>query len=68
MWDFFGYPKGSASELLDGTLKLCYCTGIFTVRFPPCSLPRVGNGEVKGMMLLLEILGVKEVTRVRGSS
>ena len=24
-----GYPKGSASELLDGTLKLRYCTGIF---------------------------------------
>ena len=29
------YPKGSASELLDGTLKLRYCTTIFTTRFHP---------------------------------
>ena len=28
------YPKGSASELLDGTLKLRHCTTIFTMRFP----------------------------------
>ena len=33
-----GYPKGSASELLDGTLKL---------RFPPWSLPKVGHGSGK---------------------
>ena len=39
-----GYPKGSASELLDGTLKLRHCTTLFTMRFPPWSLPRVGNG------------------------
>ena len=37
-----GYPKGSASELLDGTLKLRHCTEVFTMRFPPWSLPRVG--------------------------
>ena len=43
-----GYPKGSASELLDGTLKLRHCTALFTVRFLPWSLPRVGNGVVKG--------------------
>ena len=42
MWSF-GYPEGSAAELLDGTLKLRYCTDIFTMRFPPCSLPRVAN-------------------------
>ena len=30
-----GYPKGSALELLDGTLKLRYCTTLFTKRFPP---------------------------------
>ena len=30
-----GYPKGSASELLDGTLKLRHCTDLFTMRFPP---------------------------------
>ena len=42
-----GYPKGSALELLDGTLKLRYCTDLFTNRFPPWSLPRVGNGVGK---------------------
>ena len=42
-----GYPKGSAAELLDGILKLRYCTAIFTMRFPPGSLPRVGNGDSK---------------------
>ena len=34
-------------ELLDGTLKLRHCTTIFTMRFPPWSLPRVGNGSGK---------------------
>ena len=28
-----GYPKGSALELLDGTLKLRHCT-TFSMRFP----------------------------------
>ena len=42
-----GYPKGSAAELLDGTLKLRYCTTLFTTRFPPWSLPWVGNGGGK---------------------
>ena len=42
-----GYPEGSASELLDGTLKLRRCTTLFTVRFPPWSLPRVGDGGGK---------------------
>ena len=41
------YSKGSASELLDGTLKLRHCTTIFTMRFHPWSLPRVGNGSGK---------------------
>ena len=39
-----GYPKGSASELLDGTLMLRHCTTLFTMHFPPWSLPRVGTG------------------------
>ena len=39
-----GYPKGSALELLDGTLKLRHCTDLFTKRFLPWSLPRVGSG------------------------
>ena len=42
-----GYPKGSALELLDGTLKLRHCTTLFTMRFPPWSPPGVGNGGGK---------------------
>ena len=38
------YPKGSAFELLDGTLKLRHCTTLFTLRFHPWPLPGVGNG------------------------
>ena len=34
-------------ELLDGTLKLLHCTEVFTMRFPPWSLPRAGNGVGK---------------------
>ena len=41
------YPKGSALELLDGTLKLRHCTEVFTMRFHPWSLPRVGCGSGK---------------------
>ena len=47
MWGFGVCPKGAASELLDGTLKLRYCTTLFTTRFPPWSSPRVGNGDSK---------------------
>ena len=42
-----GYPKGSALELLDGTLKLRHSTDLFTKRFPPWSSPRVGSGVGK---------------------
>ena len=42
-----GYLKGSASELLDGTLKLRHFTTIFTMRLLPWSLPKVGNGGGK---------------------
>ena len=45
--EVLGYPKGSALELLDGTLKLRHCTGVFTMRFPSWSLPRVGYGSGK---------------------
>ena len=41
------YPKGSALELLDGTLKLRHCTNLFTMHFHPWSLPRVGVGGGK---------------------
>ena len=40
-----GYPTGSASKLLDGTLKLRHCTTLFSMRFPAWSSPRVGNGS-----------------------
>ena len=30
-----GYPEGSALELLDGTLKLRYCTTLFNQAFSP---------------------------------
>ena len=33
--------------LSDGTLKLRHCTDLFTMRFPPWSLPRVGIGSGK---------------------
>ena len=42
-----GYPRGSALELLDGTLKLRHCTTLFTMRFSHWSLPRVGYGGGK---------------------
>ena len=41
------YPKGSALELLDGTLKLRHCTTLLNMRFLPWSLPRVGSGSGK---------------------
>ena len=65
--DVLGYPRGSALELLDGTLKLRHCTTLFTMRFPPWSLPRVGNGDVKGSLLLLVFLLKQVVIWVNGS-
>ena len=44
---FWGIPKGSAAELLDGTLKLRYCTTIFTKQFPPWFLPWLGKSVGK---------------------
>ena len=38
---------GSPSELLDGTLKLRFCTTMFTTYLPPWSLPRIGDGGGK---------------------
>ena len=39
-----GYPKGSAAELPDGSLKLRCCTSVKTKLFPPWVLPRLGGG------------------------
>ena len=38
-------------ELLGGTLKLHHCTDLFTLRFTPWSLPRVGNGVGKSHVI-----------------
>ena len=50
-----GYPKGSALELLDGTLKLRYCTDLFTMRFspPPCLYLGLVLGLAKGIFITL---------------
>ena len=45
--EFLGYPKGSAAELLDGSLKLRYCTTVFTKQFPP----RFYRGWVEGLVI-----------------
>ena len=42
-----GAPSSANVGLLDGTLKLRHCTTLFAMRFPPWSLPRVGNGSDK---------------------
>ena len=42
-----GYPSGAAAELLDGTLKLRYCTTVFTNRFTPWVFPRFSDGVGK---------------------
>ena len=39
-----GYPEGSAAELLDGSLKLRYCTTVFTKQCLRWVLPRLGRG------------------------
>ena len=44
---FWCILKDSALELLHGILKLRHCTDLFTKRFPPWSLRRVGNGGGK---------------------
>ena len=43
-----GYPKGSALELLDGTLKLRHCTDLFTMRFPLSRAKKSTAGELDG--------------------
>ena len=43
-------------ELLDGTLNLRHCTTLFTMRFHPWSLPRVGNGDGKRRLFTPDLL------------
>ena len=44
-----GCPKGSAAELLDGSLKLRCCVTPFSNRFPTWSLLPIGNGRIWGL-------------------
>ena len=44
MWGFGGILKGSALELVDGTLKLRHCTALFTTRFSPWSFGKRLSG------------------------
>ena len=63
-----GYLKGSASELLDGTLKLRHCTEVFTMRFPTFGhYPGLVLGMMKVSLLLLVISWIQVVTWVAGS-
>ena len=61
------YPKGSALELLDGTLKLRHCTEVFTKRFQLGLYPGLVLGLVKGMLFLLVICWMQVVIVVKGS-
>ena len=67
MCGVLGYPKGSALELLDGTLKLRHCTDVFTMRLPHWSLPRVGIGSGKRQSIIMVISWMLEVMRVKES-
>ena len=62
-----GYPKGSALELLDGTLKLRHCTDLFIKRFPHGLYLGLFLGLVKGILLLLIISRILVVLWVKGS-
>ena len=61
-----GYPAGAAAELLDGTLKLRYCTTVFTNRFPPGFFLSSVMGLVRGMLLLLTFSWIVGVTSGSG--
>ena len=66
----FGYPRGAAMELLDGTLKLRHCTRLFSNDFHPLSFTMVWVGlmeVVKGLLLHLVISWIVGVTLVNGS-
>ena len=66
-----GYPKGFSIGASGGTLKLRHCTEVFTMRFPPWSLPRVGNGRgergVKTVCYSWVVSWMKVVMWVKGS-
>ena len=45
-----GNPAGAATELLDGSLKLCYSTTSFSERFPHRSLPTFSRLGSRGQL------------------
>ena len=67
LWDSWVSKAGAAAELLDGTLKLRYCTTVFTHRFAPWVLPRkLVEGFVNGMQLLQTASWIVGVTMGKG--
>ena len=62
-----GYPKGSALELLEGTLKLRHCTEVFTMRFPLGLYLGLVMVVVKDSLLLLVISPMQVVLWARES-
>ena len=63
----FGHRAGAAAELVDGTLKLRYCTTSFTKRFTPGQLQGTVGGLVNGTALLLLSSWMMVVSQQRGS-
>ena len=59
------YCNGSASKLLDGTLKLRHCTSFFSTLFLRGLYLGLVMGVVEGNLLLLFISWMMAVTRVR---
>ena len=66
MW-VLRYPKGSAFELLDGTLKLRHCTEVLPCSFTLGLCPGLVMGVVQGSLFLLIISWMKVVMRVKES-
>ena len=64
--EVLGYPKGSALELVDGTLKPRYCTTLFTMSFPLGLYLGLVMVVVKGRLLLPVILLILAAIWVKG--
>ena len=39
----FGYPVGSGQSLVDGSLRMRYCSANFSCKKPTCGLPHSGG-------------------------
>ena len=61
------YPKGSAAELSDGTLKLRHCTTFLPRVFPFGLYLGLGMVVVNGRLLLLVVLKMLVVIWIKGS-